>query len=85
VRTHAHVDLARDLPEGVLCTCTICQDHLRVRGLMLEVADHLNNENVVVGAFEVDSRGDGDVCVEGIDPRSQWSSFVAVAAATEKP
>jgi hypothetical protein len=80
VRTCAHLDFARDLPEDVLRKCAIRQEHSFVRGLDYATCN-LNDEDVVsVAAFKVDGIGDGDVCAERIDARRQWSGLAAKGA-----
>jgi hypothetical protein len=62
VRTFAHSDIARDLPEDLLLKCTIRQFHTYARGLP-KVARYLNDEDAlfVVLAIALRCIGDGDV------------------------
>jgi hypothetical protein len=60
VRTCAHLDLARDLPEDVFRLCTARQDHIIVRSCK-QVARDLNDEDVVGTAIEGDVTLDYDV------------------------
>jgi hypothetical protein len=78
VRTCHYLDIARDLPEDVLCKCPVRQVHNRVCGLQ-QVPRHLNDEDVGIAlayalacAFEVDGSGDVDVRFEGVDAGRQF-------------
>ena len=87
MRTLAHNDFTRDLPEDVLRKCAIRQVHLSVRVLQ-EAPRALNDEDIGFAfakarAFEVDIISDADVCAEGVDAGRKFSGFAAEGAAEE--
>ena len=73
VRTCAHSDISRDLPEDILRKCAVRQEHIIICGLH-EIPRYLNDEDVGVAfactmarALEVDIPRDQDVRAEGVD------------------
>jgi hypothetical protein len=82
VCTCAHPDMARDLPEDILCKCAARQDDIHVCGLY-QVPRYLNDEDVGGAATEGDVRADADARVEGVDAGRQWSVFTAEVSAEE--
>jgi hypothetical protein len=82
VCTCVHRDMARDLPEDILCKCAARKDHIHVCGLH-QVPRYLNDEDVGGAATEGDVRDDGDARVKGVDAGRQWS-VCAAAFPTEE-
>ena len=59
MRSCAHVNQARDLPDDVLCKGTAAQVDSCARGLD-QIPRYLNDEGVGISAIELDVTGDFD-------------------------